>query len=105
MEFPMTSRPLDHDDHDHADTASRSATKPIAIALGITTAFMVIEAVGGFVTNSLALIADAGHMATDVGALAFSLLAMRLARRPPTARRSFGYLRAEVLAAFINSAF
>ncbi|MGC4107999.1 MAG: cation diffusion facilitator family transporter [Thermomicrobiales bacterium] len=92
--------------HRHDDgSAGRASAKPIAIALGITAVFMAIEAIGGFLTNSLALIADAGHMATDVAALAFSLVAIRLARRPPTPRRSFGYLRAEVLAAFINSAF
>lgn len=101
----MSNREPDHEVHEHTENSNRSVMKPIAIALGITTAFMVIEAIGGFLTNSLALIADAGHMATDVAALAFSLLAMRLARRPPTARRSFGYLRAEILAAFINSAF
>lgn len=95
----------DDHDHDHAAPARRSATRPIAIALGITTPFMLVEATGGYLTNSLALIADAGHMATDVAALAFSLLAMHLARRPATAKRSFGLLRAEVLAAFINSAF
>ena len=97
----------DHAD-DHPDAgrdSSRASARPIAIALGITAAFMAIEAVGGFLTNSLALIADAGHMATDVAALGFSLFAIRLAQRPPTPRRSFGYLRAEVLAAFINSAF
>lgn len=104
----MSVEPVPHD-HDAADTneraSGRTSSKPIAIALGITLTFMVIEAIGGFVTNSLALIADAGHMATDVFALGFSLFAIRLAQRPPTPRRSFGYLRAEVLAAFINSAF
>ncbi len=78
--------------------------QPIAIALAITTGFMIVEAVGGYLTNSLALLADAGHMVTDVAALGFSLVAIWLARRPATQERSFGYLRAEVLAAFINSA-
>lgn len=115
MSADSPSHDHDHDHsqvHDHAGDAdapgpasSRASSRPIAIALGITAAFMAIEAVGGVLTNSLALIADAGHMATDVAALGFSLFAIRLAQRPPTARRSFGYLRAEVLAAFINSAF
>jgi len=105
----MSAKRPDHndsDDHRHDERgAGRATGRPIAIALIITAAFMAIEAVGGFLTNSLALIADAGHMATDVAALGFSLFAIRLAQRPPTPRRSFGYLRAEVLAAFINSAF
>ncbi|MGC4191457.1 MAG: cation diffusion facilitator family transporter [Thermomicrobiales bacterium] len=109
--MPLQPSAPGHDDTDGDDSrqgegqSSRTAFKPIAIALGITAAFMAIEAIGGFLTNSLALIADAGHMATDVAALGFSLFAIRLAQRPPTPRRSFGYLRAEVLAAFINSAF
>ncbi len=77
---------------------------PLAIALGITAAFMVVEVVGGLLTNSLALLADAGHMATDVAALGLSLFAVWLARRPATAARSFGYHRAEILAALLNSA-
>jgi cobalt-zinc-cadmium efflux system protein len=65
---------------------------------------MVVEAVGGYLSGSLALIADAGHMLTDVGALALSLGSVWLARRPATARRTFGFLRLEILAAFINGA-
>ena len=76
----------------------------MAIALAITTGFMLVEAIGGYLTSSLALLADAGHMVTDVAALGFSLFAIWLARRPATQQRSFGYLRAEVLAALVNSA-
>jgi cobalt-zinc-cadmium efflux system protein len=74
------------------------------IALAITATFLLVEVAGGILTNSLALLADAGHMATDVAALALALFAIWLARRPATAERSFGYLRAEILAALINGA-
>ena len=74
------------------------------IALLITAGFMVVEVIGGLVTNSLALLADAGHMLTDVAALALSLFAIWLARRPATPARSYGFLRAEVLAALVNAA-
>jgi len=94
----------DHAAHDHGASAERVNRRPLAIALGITATFMVAEIIGGLLTNSLALLADAGHMATDVAALALALWATWLARRPATAARSFGYLRAEVLAALVNAA-
>jgi len=72
--------------------------------LGLSAAFMVAEVAGGLLANSLALLADAGHMFTDVGALALSLLAMRLALRPPDARKTYGYVRSEILAALVNGA-
>lgn len=72
--------------------------------LAITAAFMVAEIVGGILSGSLALLADAGHMFTDAGALALSLLAMRLAQRPPTPAKTFGYVRMEILAALVNGA-
>jgi len=72
--------------------------------LGITAAFMGAEVVGGILSGSLALLADAGHMLTDAGALAFSLLAMSMAQRPPDAARTFGWVRLEILAALVNGA-
>lgn len=72
--------------------------------LSITAIFMVAEVVGGLVSNSLALLADAGHMFTDVAALALSVFAMRLAKAPPTTKRTFGYVRLEILAALVNGA-
>jgi cobalt-zinc-cadmium efflux system protein len=72
--------------------------------LGITAGFMVAEVVGGVLSNSLALLADAGHMFTDVAALALSLVAMRLAQRPPSPTKTYGYVRLEILAALINGA-
>ena len=64
---------------------------------------MIVEAVGGYLTNSLALIADAAHMFTDTGALGLALIAIWFAERPPTPQKTYGYYRAEILAALINS--
>jgi len=72
--------------------------------LVITAVFMVAEVVGGLISNSLALLADAGHMFTDVAALGLSVFAMRLAKAPPTNRRTFGLVRLEILAALLNGA-
>jgi cobalt-zinc-cadmium efflux system protein len=71
-------------------------------ALAITTIFLVAEVVGGIMSNSLALLADAGHMFTDAGALALSLFVAWFSRRPTTPQKTYGYLRWEILAAFIN---
>ena len=80
----------------------RPQSKRLWIVLGLTAAFMVAEVVGGVLSNSLALLADSGHMLADVGALALSLIAMRLALHPPSAERTFGYVRMEILAALVN---
>src|SRR5881296_1544087 len=74
------------------------------VALAITAAIMVVEALGGWLAGSLALLADAGHMLADVGALALSLVVASLAQRPATAGRTFGLLRLEILAALVNGA-
>jgi cobalt-zinc-cadmium efflux system protein len=63
---------------------------------------MLAEAAGGWFVNSLALLADAGHMLTDVAALALTLAAIWFASRPATAKKTFGYYRLEILAAFVN---
>jgi cobalt-zinc-cadmium efflux system protein len=70
--------------------------------LGITAAYFVAEVVGGIVTNSLALLSDAGHMFSDIAALALTICAFQIARRPATSKRSYGYHRFEILAALIN---
>jgi Co/Zn/Cd efflux system component len=72
-------------------------------ALAITATFMAVELVGGLLSGSLALLADAAHMLTDAGALALAWFAARLTMRPANARRSYGYHRAQVLAAFVNA--
>ena len=76
----------------------------LGLALGITAAVMVAEAVGGWLAGSLALLADAGHMLADAAALGLALFAARVAQRPATAERSFGLLRFEILAALLNGA-
>jgi len=89
-----------HAGHDHtAGTNERS----LKIALALTTAFLIVEVVGGVLTKSLALISDAAHMFTDVAALAVALAAIRIAKRPADTKRTFGYHRFEVLAAAFNA--
>jgi cobalt-zinc-cadmium efflux system protein len=83
--------------HRHAPRA-----RPLAIVLAMLVAFTVVEVVGGVLTDSLALLADAGHMLADDASLALALAAMWIARKPPTPERSFGYRRAEILAALAN---
>ncbi len=73
-------------------------------ALLLAAGYMIVEIVGGLISNSLALLADAGHMATDVSALGLALWAMRLATKPATPRKTYGYHRAEILAALANGA-
>jgi cobalt-zinc-cadmium efflux system protein len=92
-------------DHFHGTLADRkSQRRRMKWVLGVTAAFMVAEVVGGVLANSLALLADAGHMFTDVGALALSLVAMHLAQRPPDPQKTYGYVRLEILAALANGA-
>jgi len=88
-----------------ADSGVSRATNALAIALGITASFFVIELVGGILTNSLALQTDAFHMLTDVFALAYALFAAWLAQRPVTLKRTYGYYRVEILSAFLNGIF
>ena len=109
----------DHDQHDHAGhdhghahahagsahgTSSASSARRLALSLAVTAGIMVAEAVGGILSGSLALVSDAGHMLTDVAALGLSLLAVRFAARPADGKRTFGFRRAEVLAAQANVA-
>jgi cobalt-zinc-cadmium efflux system protein len=76
----------------------------LRLVLVLTAVFMVVEAVGGWISGSLALLADAGHMLTDVGALGLSLLTAWIAGRPADASKTYGYLRWEILAALVNGA-
>lgn len=76
--------------------------RDLSITLAATATYCLVEFVGGVITNSLALMSDAGHMVADVGALSISLFALQLAQRPPTASKTFGYHRVEILAAFVN---
>jgi cobalt-zinc-cadmium efflux system protein len=74
----------------------------LKIALVLTFVYMIAEAVGGWLTNSLALLADAGHMFTDVAAMSLTLFAFWFASRPATSKKTYGYYRLEILAAFVN---
>lgn len=76
--------------------------KGLRIAIGITAVILLLEFFGGLATNSLALLSDSGHMLSDVSSLVFSLLAMWLAAKPPTADKHYGYSRVEILAALLN---
>ncbi len=89
----------------HAHPHPPKGTRYLGIALVITVSFFIIELLGGILTNSLALLTDAWHMLNDVFALAFSLVAAWLAQRPTTVKRTYGYYRAEILAAFLNGIF
>ena len=86
--------------HDHVGAVAHE--RPLWWAFGLTLTFLVAEVVGGLWTNSLALLSDAAHMGTDVIALAISLVAVRLTRRPPDAKRTYGYARMEAIGAMVN---
>lgn len=91
--------------HAHGHATPRAADRRrLAIVLALAAAYMVAEVVGGIVTNSLALLADAGHMLSDVAALGLSLFALRMAERPATPQHSYGFYRTEILAALANGA-
>jgi cobalt-zinc-cadmium efflux system protein len=92
--------------HSHGTQALSGAAldeRRILYAVMLTGGFMVIEVIGAIWSDSLALLADAGHMATDTAALSLAWLAFRIARMPSDGRRSFGYHRMQVLAAFVNA--
>jgi cobalt-zinc-cadmium efflux system protein len=90
-----------HRHHDHADAGPRESRLLLAFAL--TSLMLLAEAVGGLVSGSLALLADAGHMLVDAGALLFAWLGARYAKRPADALRTFGYGRLEVLVGYSNA--
>jgi len=86
-------------DHEHGRAGDRRA---LAAALALVAAFLVVEVVAGVLADSLAVLADAGHMLSDAGSLGLALFAVWMAQRPATPERSFGYARAEILAALVN---
>jgi len=90
-------QPIKSDNQSHSSTQSR-----MLIVLSITFMVMIAEIIGGLLANSLALLSDAGHMLTDMLALGLSIIAMRFAQKPPTASKTFGFYRLEILAAFFN---
>src|SRR4051812_15660177 len=107
LHIPRQTHEEDHAGcaHDHGLHAGRpSVTRALQIALGLTLALMVAEAIGGWLSNSLALLADAGHMLTDAGALTLSLFVAWMCRQPSRPEKTYGYLRWEILAALLNGA-
>jgi cobalt-zinc-cadmium efflux system protein len=86
--------------HEHGGELKHE--RPLWWAFGLTTTFLVAEVIGGLVTNSLALLSDAAHMGTDVIALGISLFAVRMSRKPPDAKRTYGYARMEAIGAMVN---
>ncbi|MFG1811022.1 cation diffusion facilitator family transporter [Streptomyces sp. NPDC049040] len=89
--------------HGHGGTVTAAHRGRLLVALGITLLVLATEVVGSALTDSLALLADAGHMATDAAGIAMALLAVHIAGRPANERRTFGYARAEILAAVLNA--
>lgn len=90
-----------HHDHNH-DHGLQKNRKALLIAIFVTGAIMVVEVIGGFLANSLALLSDAGHMLTDVSSLILSLVALQMTARPSSPTRTYGFYRMEILAALIN---
>lgn len=107
----MSAEGHDHNhdhNHDHSHEGAlhshgaHAPVKSLRIALTLTALLLIVEVVGGFMSNSIALLADAGHMFTDVAALGLSLFVAWFSHQPATATKSYGYLRWEILAAFLN---
>jgi cobalt-zinc-cadmium efflux system protein len=88
--------------HDHVHGAEESNLKRVMIALVLTGTFMVVEVIGGIISGSLALLADAGHMLTDTMALALAAAAFHVSKRPAGGNLTYGYQRFQILAAFVN---
>ncbi len=91
-----------HNSTPETRTSGARSPRRLVVVVGLTAGYMVVEALGGWLTGSLALLSDAGHMLGDVAALSLSLLAHRFARRPAGPRNTYGFYRAEILAAFLN---
>ncbi len=90
--------------HRHGARSAMQASRRLAVALVLAATYMAAEVAGGLLANSLALLADAAHMLSDTAGLALALFAARIARRPPSGRQTYGYYRAEILAALVNGA-
>jgi len=89
--------------HGHSHTPASRNKKRLVIVLALTTTYLIAEVFAGLLTHSLALLADAGHMLTDVAGLGLALMAIQFAERPATPERTYGFYRVEILAALANS--
>jgi len=94
-----------HDDHGHGHHHHSATGNKLYFALGLTLSFAVVEAIGGWLSGSLALLSDAGHMLTDAAALLLAAFAGWLSKKPPTKKHSYGLMRAEIVAALVNGLF
>jgi cobalt-zinc-cadmium efflux system protein len=92
-----------HDHHSHAPQVGENNERVVLVGFALTASFMVAEFIGGILSGSLALVADAGHMLTDAAALALAWAAFRFGRKLSDSKRTFGYMRLEVLAGFVNA--
>lgn len=94
-----------HDHHGHAEAHGRAAAdqRRLLLVMGLGIAMLAVEVAAGFLANSLVLLSDATHVSTDVAALALAYFAIRMGARPATAAKSYGYRRAEIVAAFLNA--
>src|SRR5690625_2097058 len=99
----MSSDTHAHGGHDHSVTATGANRRKLVAVLVITFSVMLIQAIGAWISGSLSLLADAGHMLTDSAGVGIALLAATLATRPATDVRTFGWQRAEILAALANA--
>src|SRR3989442_16020908 len=92
-------------DHSRASGPERTGEhRKLVIAMAVAVVATIAEGVGGWLSNSLALLSDAGHMLADAAAIGLSLFALRIATRPADAKRTYGYYRLEILAALVNGA-
>ncbi|HEX5514771.1 MAG TPA: cation diffusion facilitator family transporter [Gammaproteobacteria bacterium] len=94
-----------HHGHGHDHGGKRSSGRSLGISVALTFGYGIVELIGGLASGSLALVSDAGHMFTDAAALTLGWLAARIATRPPTAKHTFGYQRAEIIGALLNGLF
>lgn len=88
--------------HSHREHTARENRRRLVLVLALTSIYLLAEVIGGLLTNSLALLSDAGHMLTDVASLGLALFALWFAMRPATPRKTFGYYRLEILSALFN---
>ena len=101
----MSNADPDGQSRSRPHAAADSDQRRLLIVLGVTSAYLLTELVGGYLTGSLALLSDAVHMLTDIAALCLGLLTLWISTRPASSAKTYGYLRAEILGALLNGLF
>ncbi|MXS85711.1 cation transporter [Nitrosomonas sp. HPC101] len=99
---PVVTGQIEHRDHHHQQVVTQGNERRVALVFCLTAGYALIQAIGGWLSGSLALIADSGHMVSDAAALLLALIAYRIARRPADGTRTYGFHRIRVLAALVN---